>query len=212
MPAPARPGRRARVLEEGEVGARAALLVRVEEVVDGRIVLVDGLLHQAQAEHARVEVDVAGGVARDGGDVVDPLEPHARRLPPASLAAKGGPAGADLVLMAAKSWLCRDDMDRERLLDMEERLGPVRRASIGVIALALFACGPWLGWWTLIPLALAAGAFQIAERRTLAGREARVPAVRRVDPQRDRHRRRGRADRRHRDRRRWPGSRSPWSP
>ena len=70
--------------------------------------------------------------------------------------------------MAGKSWLCRDDMDRERLLDMEVRLGPVRRASIGVIALALIACGPWLGWWTLIPLALAAGAFQIAERRTLS--------------------------------------------
>ncbi len=57
-------------------------------------------------------------------------------------------------------------MDRERLLDMEQRLGPVRRASIGVIALVLLACGPWLGWWTLIPLALAAGIFQIAERRT----------------------------------------------
>ena len=56
----------ARVLEEGEVGSRAALLVGVEEVVDGRVVLVDGLLHQAQAEHARVEVDVAGGVAGDG--------------------------------------------------------------------------------------------------------------------------------------------------
>ncbi len=68
------------------------------------------------------------------------------------------------MLMAAKSWLCRDDMDRQRLLDMDGRIGPVRRMSIGVIALALVACGPWLGWWTLIPLALAAGAFQVAER------------------------------------------------
>jgi diguanylate cyclase (GGDEF)-like protein len=57
-------------------------------------------------------------------------------------------------------------MDRERLLDMEGRLGPVRRASIGVIALALIACGPWLGWWTLLPLVAAAGVFQVAERRT----------------------------------------------
>jgi hypothetical protein len=47
--------------------------------------------------------------------------------------------------MAAKSWLCRDDMDRQRLLDMDGRVGPVRRVSLGVIALALVACGPWLG-------------------------------------------------------------------
>jgi diguanylate cyclase (GGDEF)-like protein len=67
--------------------------------------------------------------------------------------------------MAAKSWLCRDDMDRQRLLDMEGRIGPVRRVAMGVIALALLACGPWLGWWTLVPLAVAAAVFQAAERR-----------------------------------------------
>ena len=130
-------------------------------MVDGRVVLVDGLLHEAQAEHARVEVDVAGGVAGDGRDVVDPLEPHAPETTAAGTlrtADKAARRAADLVPMAAKSWLCRDDMDRERLLDMERRLGPVRRASIGVIALALVACGPWLGWWTLIPLAVAAAA------------------------------------------------------
>ena len=65
---------RARVLEEGDVGARAALLVGVEEVVDGRVVLVDRLLDQPQAEHARVEVDVPRRVARDQRDVVDALE------------------------------------------------------------------------------------------------------------------------------------------
>jgi diguanylate cyclase (GGDEF)-like protein len=68
--------------------------------------------------------------------------------------------------MAAESWLCRDDMDRERLLDMDSRLGPVRRVSMGVIALALIASGPWLGWWTLLPLLLAAAVFQAAERLT----------------------------------------------
>ena len=66
----------ARVLEERDVGAGAALLVRVEEVVDGRVVLVDGLLDHAQAEHARVEVDVAGGIAGDAGHVVDSFETH----------------------------------------------------------------------------------------------------------------------------------------
>ena len=60
----------ARVLEERQVVARRSLLVAVEEVVDGRVVLVDGLLHQAHADHARVEVDVPAGVAGDGRDVV----------------------------------------------------------------------------------------------------------------------------------------------
>ena len=64
----------ARVLEEGDVRARRPLLVRVEEVVDGRIVLVDGLLHEPQPEHAGVEVDVRRGVARDAGHVVDAVE------------------------------------------------------------------------------------------------------------------------------------------
>src|SRR5215207_2510036 len=46
------------ILEEGEVEARVRVLVAVEEVVDGRVVLVDRFLHQPQAEDADVEVDV----------------------------------------------------------------------------------------------------------------------------------------------------------
>lgn len=67
--------------------------------------------------------------------------------------------------MAHESWLIRDGMDRERMLDMDRRLQPVRRASFGVLALALIASGPWLGWWTLIPLVLAAVMFKIADDR-----------------------------------------------
>ena len=70
----------ARVLEERDVGSGAAGLVGVEEVVDGRVVLVDGLLDHAQAEHARVEVDVAGCVAGDAGHMVDAFEAHANLL------------------------------------------------------------------------------------------------------------------------------------
>jgi hypothetical protein len=70
--------RRARVLEEGQVGARRALLVGVEEVVDGRVVLVDGLLDEPQPEDPDVELDVRGRVARDRGDVVDAFELHPR--------------------------------------------------------------------------------------------------------------------------------------
>ena len=40
----------ARVLEERDIGAGAPALVRVEEVVDGRVVLVDRLLDEAQPE------------------------------------------------------------------------------------------------------------------------------------------------------------------
>ena len=82
IPAPARPAARAGVLEEGDVGAGAALLVGVEEVVDGRIVLVDRLLDQPEAEHARVEVHVPGRVAGDQRDVVDAFEPHRRIVQP----------------------------------------------------------------------------------------------------------------------------------
>jgi diguanylate cyclase (GGDEF)-like protein len=63
------------------------------------------------------------------------------------------------------SWLCRDDMDRERLLDMEERIKPVRRVAMGILAVSLLAAGPWIGWWTLLPLAAAAGFFAIADAR-----------------------------------------------
>jgi diguanylate cyclase (GGDEF)-like protein len=60
----------------------------------------------------------------------------------------------------ARSWLCRDDFDRERMLDMEERVRPVRQRSLGILAVALIASGPWLGWWPalfLIPAALCFG-------------------------------------------------------
>jgi diguanylate cyclase (GGDEF)-like protein len=63
------------------------------------------------------------------------------------------------------SWLCRDDFDRERLLDMEERIKPVRRVTMGILALALIAGAPWIGWWTLIPLAGASGFFLAADAR-----------------------------------------------
>ena len=64
--------------------------------------------------------------------------------------------------MAGGSWLCRDDMDRARMLDMERRITPVRSAAMGILGLALIASAPWLGWWTLIPLVLAAAGFQLA--------------------------------------------------
>jgi hypothetical protein len=49
------------------------------EVIGAGIVEVDGLLHEAKAQDTRVEVEVAAGGARDGGDVVDAVVPHGMR-------------------------------------------------------------------------------------------------------------------------------------
>jgi diguanylate cyclase (GGDEF)-like protein len=68
--------------------------------------------------------------------------------------------------MEGTSWLLPDGQGRERMLDMDERLQPVRRAAFGVLALCLIAMGPWAGFWTLIPLALAGVLFRLAESRT----------------------------------------------
>jgi len=60
-----------------------------------------------------------------------------------------------------RSWLCRDDFDRERMLDMEKRVRPVRQRALSILAVALIACGPWMGWWPalfLIPAAICFGA------------------------------------------------------
>jgi diguanylate cyclase (GGDEF)-like protein len=59
---------------------------------------------------------------------------------------------------SATSWLCRDDFDRERMLDMEERVRPVRRRTFAILAVAIAAVGPWLGWWPLLFL-IPAGLF-----------------------------------------------------
>jgi diguanylate cyclase (GGDEF)-like protein len=67
--------------------------------------------------------------------------------------------------MGLRASLFPEDMDRERMLDMDRRLQPVRRWSILVLAAALVACGPWLGFWTLVPLAIAASFFNLADSR-----------------------------------------------
>jgi diguanylate cyclase (GGDEF)-like protein len=65
--------------------------------------------------------------------------------------------------MQGGSWLFPDGVDRERMLELDLYLQPVRKASFAVLALALVACGPWLGWWTLVPLALAVVVFRIGD-------------------------------------------------
>jgi len=50
---------------------------------------------------------------------------------------------------AQSSWLCRDDFDRSRMLEMEERIRPVRRRAALIMTGAILVSGPWLGWWPL---------------------------------------------------------------
>ena len=70
--------------------------------------------------------------------------------------------------MDLASWLF-GDIDRERLLDMDRRLRPARRNALGVLAAVLMISAPWTGFWTLAPLALAAGLFALAGRRAPKG-------------------------------------------
>jgi diguanylate cyclase (GGDEF)-like protein len=66
-------------------------------------------------------------------------------------------------MTSRSSWLCRDDFDRERMLDMEERVRPVRRRTFMILAVAIAAVGPWLGWWPLLFLLPASLCFSLAD-------------------------------------------------
>ena len=61
--------------------------------------------------------------------------------------------------MATASWLCRDEASRERVLDMEKRLKPVRTKAMGLMAVGLLVSAPWMGWWPVLPLLLVGGLF-----------------------------------------------------
>jgi hypothetical protein len=47
---------------------------------------------------------------------------------------------------------------------METRITDVRRRAFAVLALALIAAGPWIGYWFLLPLAVALVASRLADR------------------------------------------------
>lgn len=75
----------------------------------------------------------------------------------------GDSATARLTSPASRSWLIGDGMDRERMLDMDRLVAPVRQKSFVVMAAALLICGPWLGWWTIALLAVAGVLFKVAD-------------------------------------------------
>jgi diguanylate cyclase (GGDEF)-like protein len=67
--------------------------------------------------------------------------------------------------MNGSSWIFPDGANRERMVELDEQLRPVRRAVLVVLGLCLVGSGPWLGWWTLAPLVAAAAGFGIADSR-----------------------------------------------
>jgi len=69
------------------------------------------------------------------------------------------------------SWLCPSASARERMLDMDARLAPVRALTLASLALVALSQAHWIGLWTLIPLVPAAAAFALAGR--LAGHTER---------------------------------------
>src|SRR5262245_61261519 len=62
--------------EEGQDGAGLAHLVAVVEMVGSRIVEIDRPLDQTQAEHAAVEIEIAAGLAGDGGYMMNAVRVH----------------------------------------------------------------------------------------------------------------------------------------
>jgi diguanylate cyclase (GGDEF)-like protein len=67
--------------------------------------------------------------------------------------------------MSDGSWIFPDGADRVRMVELDQQLQPVRRTGFLVLAAALIASGPWLGWWTLAPLLIAAVGFRVADTK-----------------------------------------------
>jgi diguanylate cyclase (GGDEF)-like protein len=81
-----------------------------------------------------------------------------------------GKASSPLNPAHGGSWLCGDDRDRERMLDMEERVRPVRRRALAILAVALAAAGPWIGWLPVLVVVPSIVGFAAADRLIPAAR------------------------------------------
>lgn len=57
-----------------------------------------------------------------------------------------------------------EEARRERLLDMEGRVRRYRTACFAILALALVAVGPEVGWWWVLPLGAGLVGFAVADR------------------------------------------------
>jgi diguanylate cyclase (GGDEF)-like protein len=63
------------------------------------------------------------------------------------------------------TWLCPTQFHRERLLEMERNLARPRAIMYGALGVALLIGIPWVGWWTLIPLAASVLCYSLLRSR-----------------------------------------------
>src|SRR4051812_50181073 len=66
------------------------------------------------------------------------------------------------------TWLCPTQLHRERLLEMETKIARARAIMYGSLAVAFVIAIPWVGAWTLIPLALSVVTYGILRPRIAA--------------------------------------------
>ncbi len=71
----------------------------------------------------------------------------------------------DARIMRLSSWLCRDELERARLLDMSAGLRAAKRRSLALLAVAAVVSVPVYGIRMQVPLVLAAIALLVLERR-----------------------------------------------
>jgi diguanylate cyclase (GGDEF)-like protein len=68
-------------------------------------------------------------------------------------------------MAAAGTWLCPTPLHRERLLEMEDRIKRSRAIMYGSLAIAFVIGIPWIGAWTLIPLAISMVVYSLLRPR-----------------------------------------------
>jgi diguanylate cyclase (GGDEF)-like protein len=68
-------------------------------------------------------------------------------------------------MSSAGTWLCPTQLHRERLLEMEANLARPRAIMYGSLAIAFLIAIPWVGAWTLIPLALSVVTYALLRPR-----------------------------------------------
>jgi diguanylate cyclase (GGDEF)-like protein len=66
------------------------------------------------------------------------------------------------------TWLCPTQLHRERLLEMETKITRARAVMYGSLAVAFVIAIPWVGAWTLIPLAISVITYGILRPRIAA--------------------------------------------
>jgi diguanylate cyclase (GGDEF)-like protein len=66
------------------------------------------------------------------------------------------------------TWLCPTPLHRERLLEMESKISRARAIMYGSLAVAFLVGIPWIGAWTLIPLAASVVVYAVLRPRIAA--------------------------------------------